>query len=162
MFMSFKKPAKINTLKKDIQQIIQGTVSVPREVTLPGTSVSCAAFWMMTEAWKRPDRGKGRKMWTPVDVKQETNGFFIEDDTGKIWVENNGNALDLRSGTQQSGRLGKKETSRFVARIINNGDIVRIQGIVSSPKAKEPQDTLVIRPGKKGLISIILKKKFKN
>ncbi len=159
MFMALKSPKKIGSLSKGSVHIVQGKVVAEKEVVIPGTSISCAAYWMMTEAWKRPARGKGRKMWIPVDVKQSNPGFFVEDSTGRVWIEHNDDALDIRKGREEGGRLGKKETSRFIARTIKNGDIIKIKGTIDNSNNKEVKDILVIRPDKKGLISIILKKR---
>jgi hypothetical protein len=162
MFFNFIPSKKISDVAAGSKAVIKGRVVIDKEVALPGTHISCAAFWMLKEEWKRPLRGKGRKMWTPVDVTQGCPGFYIEDESGKIWVEHNDNALDLRTGRDEMGQLGKKETSRFTARVIKNGDVVKIRGTATAPKAREPEGSLVLRPDSKGSITIILKKKVKN
>ncbi|MBN2340391.1 MAG: hypothetical protein JXX29_24280 [Deltaproteobacteria bacterium] len=161
MFLKFKKSQKISTLTKDEVGIVSGKVVALKEVTIPGTEIHCACFWMMSEAWKTGARGRGRKMWVPGGTKLVSNGFFVEDDSGKVWVCDNADALDIRNGWEDSGLVGKKGTQRFVSRSIKNGDLVKIRGTVTGPKGAEPGDTLVIRPDAKGHISIIQKKKAK-
>lgn len=159
MFFRFQKSKKISVLTSDFVHVISGKVITPKELKIPGTDVKCACYWMMTEAWKQPERKKGRKMWMPIGARQGSNGFFVEDNTGKIWVDGDANVLEIRNGWEDSGIVGKKGTRRFVSRSIQSGDVVKIRGTVCKAKGKEPGDCLVIRPDAKGVLSIIQKKK---
>ena len=159
MFLSLQRSKKMTSLVKDSVQVVTGKVTAPKQVKIPGTDIDCACYWMMVEAWKQPARKKGRKMWMPESSQQGSNGFFVEDATGKIWVADDAKVLELRSGWENSGRMGKKGTRRFVSRCIKTGDIIKIRGTVTAAKGAEPAGCMVLRPDSKGFISIIQKKK---
>ncbi|MBN2529561.1 MAG: hypothetical protein JXR76_24445 [Deltaproteobacteria bacterium] len=161
MFFAFQRSKKISMLENDSVQVITGKVLAPNEIKIPGTDIGCACYWMMTEAWKQPARKKGRKMWMPESSQQGSKGFFVEDATGKVWVVDNADVLELRSGWENSGRMGKKGTKRFVSRCIKSGDVVKIRGLITPAKGAEPGDCKVVRPNAKGMISILLRKKSK-
>ena len=161
MFFRFAKSTKIAALTRDAVQTVTGSVVVPKTLKIPGTDIECACFWMMTEAWKQPARKKGRKMWMPQDARQGCNGFFVEDETGKVWVGDNADALDIVGGWENGGLIGKKGTQRFVSRCIKAGDMVKIRGTVTSPKGAEPAEGLVLRPDAKGFVTVLQKKKAK-
>jgi hypothetical protein len=161
MFFRFQKPKKITTLTADSVQTTAGRVMAPSTVNIPGTDIPCACYWQLTEAWKQPARKKGRKMWIPQSARQGCKGFYVEDDTGKIWVPDNGEVLDIRNGWQDAGLMGKKGTQRFVARSIRPGDVIKIRGRVSEAKGAEPADCLVFRPDDKGMVTILQTKKAK-
>ncbi|MBN2718682.1 MAG: hypothetical protein JXX14_22745 [Deltaproteobacteria bacterium] len=161
MLFRFAKSTKITSLTQDAVQTVTGKVVVPKATRIPGTEIQCACYWMMTEHWTQPARKKGRKMWMPQDARQGCSGFFVEDDTGKVWVSDNGDAMDIRNGWEDRGILGKKGTQRFVSRSIKNGDIVKIRGTVKKTKGAEPADCLALRPDDKGLVTVLQKKKSK-
>lgn len=162
MFLNLQRAKKISSLTTDKVQVISGRVVAPEEVTVPGTNIRCACYWMLTEAWKTGARGRGRKMWVPAGTKTGNNGFFVENGTEKIWVCNTIDGLDIRNGWNDSGLIGKKGNQRFISRAIKNGDTIKIRGTISHPKGAEPAETLVVRPDAKGFISIIQKKKTKS
>jgi len=162
MFLKFQRSTKISSLSTGSVQVISGKVIAPKEVLIPGTDIRCACYWMLTEAWKQPARQKGRKMWMPEGTQQGSNGFFVEDDSGKVWVADDASVFDLRNGWENSGRIGKKGTHRFLSRSIKSGDVIKIRGTISRAKGSEPGDCMVIRPDTKGLVSIIQKKKAKS
>ena len=164
MFFRFKKSTQIAALTNetlDSVQIVEGKVVVPKTLKIPGTDIECACYWMMTEAWKQPDRKKGRKMWMPQDSRQGCNGFFVEDGSGKVWVTDNADALELLGGWEHNGMLGKKGTQRYISRSVKPGDVVKIRGKVSKPKGAEPADCMVLRPDEDGIVTLLLKKKAK-
>ena len=159
MFFRLKKANKISSLTAEAVQVTTGKVVAPATLNIPGTTISCVCYWQMTEVWKQSDRKKGRKMWMPQSARQGCKGFFVEDDSGKIWVPDNGDVLDIRNGWEEGGLMGKKGTQRFVARSIKPGDVIKIRGKVSKSRGAEPGDCMVFRPDEKGFVTILQTKK---
>jgi hypothetical protein len=140
----------------DAEVTVEGRVSAPEPITVPGAGVRCACFFVLNEAWQQGARGRGRKMWVPTGAQNKCGGFFLDDGTGRVWIAAcEGNELDLAGGTERSGELGRKGTGRYSARLVGDGALVRVRGAVSRPKASEPGDGLVLRPGgKRRVLSI--------
>ena len=159
MFFRFQKTTKVASLTPDSVQCVIGKVVAPKAVKIPGTEIECACYWMMSEAWKQPARKKGRKMWMPQGSRQGCNGFFVEDDTGKVWIGDDADVLEIRNGWADGGLIGKKGTQRFVSRSIKAGDVVKVRGIAARTKGAEPGDCMALRPDPKGIIAILQKKK---
>ncbi|HUT76944.1 MAG TPA: hypothetical protein VM285_04620 [Polyangia bacterium] len=156
MFSLFTKKRKVSDLQLDAEVTVEGRVAAPESVSVPGAGIRCACYFVLNEAWQHGTRGRGRKMWVPTGAHNKCGGFFLDDGTGRVWVAAcEGNELDLAGGTGQVGELGKKGTGRYLARIVADGARVRVRGVVSRPKASEPGEGLVIRPGgKRRVLSI--------
>ncbi len=156
MFSLFRKKSRICDLEVGAEVTVEGRVSVPEPITVPGGGIRCACFFVLNEAWQHGARGRGRKMWVPVGAQVKCGGFFLDDGTGRVWIAAcEGAELDLVGGAEQSGELGKKGKGRYLARLVGDGALVRVRGEVARPKASEPGDGLVIRPGgKRRVLSI--------
>lgn len=161
LLLKLKKRTDVSALEDGAQVVVEGRISAPREMTVPGTQIRCLAYWLLTEAWQHGARGRGRKMWVPSNQQLRTEGFYLDDGTGKVWIcgLEAENGLDLIGGVASSGPMGKKGKARYMCRTISTGDLVRVQGSVGHPKGSEPGETLVVRPGAKGLMKVMLRKR---
>ena len=127
---------------------------------VPGTQIKCVYYYQHVDTWERGARGRGRKMWIPVNAAQKAEGFFLDDGTGRVWVAADDPRLAVTGGAEEMGPLGKKGKQRFIARLVRDGDVIRVLGIVDSPKAAEPGNLLVLRAGgKKDHLEILFRKR---
>jgi hypothetical protein len=65
--------------------------------------------------------------------------------------------VELRGGKQEAGTVGKKGRSRYQAQYFQDGDRVRIAGRSREPRGADPADTLVLGPGNKGRLVILVR-----
>jgi hypothetical protein len=150
MFSLFTRKTRVGDLQAGAEATVEGRVSVPEPIAVPGAGLRCACFFVLNEAWQQGARGRGRKMWVPTGAQNKCGGFFLDDGTGRVWIAAcEGAEFDLAGGEERSGELGKKGAGRYSARIVADGARVRVHGAVSRPKGAEPAAGLVIRPGGK-------------
>jgi hypothetical protein len=162
VFLWLKGRTKIESLKEGDERIVEGRVVPRREIGVPGTQLKCVYYYQHIDKWDRGARGRGRKMWIPVDAQEKAEGFFLEDATGSCWIAADDRRLAVSGGAEETGPLGKKGTQRFIARLIRKGDVVRVRGVVAKPIAAEPGDLLVLRAGgKKDRLEILFRKRGK-
>lgn len=156
MFSLFRRKTRISELAPGAEVTVEGRVSVPEPIAVPGAGLRCACFFVLNEAWQQGARGRGRKMWVPTGAQNRCGGFFVDDGSGRVWIAPcEGAALDLAGGAEHAGALGKKGTGRYLARVVGEGATVRVRGEVSRPKASEPGEGLVLRPGgKRGVLHV--------
>jgi len=160
MFLWLKRKTKIEALREGDERIVEGRVVPKREIGVPGTQLKCVYYYQHVDKWDRGARGKGRKMWIPVNAEQKAEGFFIDDGTGRVWVAADDPRIDVSGGAEEMGPLGKRGKQRFIARLIRNGDVIRVRGVVDGPKAAEPGNVLVLRAGgKKDRLEILFRKR---
>ncbi|NOZ86132.1 MAG: hypothetical protein GXP49_07680 [Deltaproteobacteria bacterium] len=165
MFLRFRPKTKIADLKEGSICVVEGTAAAGDTLQLPaGDNIRCLCYDITMESYRVGSRGRGRAMWIPDKAERKATNFFVSDDTGKVWVQADTPGLILSGALTLSGRLRKKANKRFVAAILRDGDIIRIRGLVSAsrPQDGEPKDTLVIRPGPKGDLEILVRKKFED
>ncbi len=159
MFLRFKKRTDVTKLTEGEEAVVEGVVEARREMTVPGTQTKCVLYYLLAEAWQYGPRGRGRKMWVPSNQQLKTEGFFVNDGTGVVWVASAQEGIDLRGGTEKTGPIGKKGKARYLCRIVEAGDTVRVRGMAQRPKGAEPAEGLVIRSLEKGGLQVMFKKK---
>jgi len=159
LLLRMKKRTRVSDAAEGDVVVLEGKVAEGKAMTVPGTSVKCVAYWLLTEAWQHGARGRGRKMWVPSNQAMRTEGFYLDDGTGTIWVGGTEEALELIGGREEAGPMGKKGKARYFCRTIARGDTVRVQGTLDRPRGSEPGDSLVVRPGPKGILRVMLRKK---
>ena len=150
MFLSLRRRTKISSVHPGDTVTIVGTVRADRESTLPGDGTPCVYYELMTEVYRKGDRGSGRPLWFPEKMERKCNGFFLCDGTGEIFVECPADQVRMSGGHSTAGLLDKKGRRRFSARSILEGDKVRVRGIAAPPSASNGPETLCLGPDKKG------------
>ena len=150
MFLSLRKRTKISSIHPGDTVTIEGTVRSDRESTLPGDGTPCVYYEIMTEVYKKGERGSGRPLWFPENMERKGNGFFLGDDTGEIFVDCPAEQIRMNGGYSTAGKMGKKGHRRFSARLIREGDKVLVRGIAGPPTASQGTATLSLGPDKKG------------
>jgi hypothetical protein len=160
MFLWLKRKTSISALRDGDERIVEGRVVPKREIGVPGTQLKCVFYSQHVDKWDRGARGKGRKMWIPVNAEEKGEGFFLDDGTGRVWVAADDPRIDVTGGAEEAGPLGKKGKHRFFARLIRGGDVIRVRGVASAPRAAEPGDVLVLRAGgKKDRLEILFRRR---
>jgi hypothetical protein len=160
VFLWLKSRTKIEALKEGETRVVEGRVVPGRELGVPGTQLKCVYYHQIVDKWDRGARGRGRKMWIPINAEEKAEGFFLEDATGKCWIAAESTTVDVSGAAEEMGPMGKKGTQRFIARLIRKGDVVRVRGLVSKAMGAEPGDMPVIRPGgKKDRLEILFRKR---
>lgn len=158
MFLSLRKRTPIADLAEGEERVIEGAVVAKRELTVPGTKLKCVWYYLLSEALEVGPRGRGRKMWVPKNLQVNSEGFFVEDESGRVWIDAGNEGAEVSGGVEESGPLGKKGRQRYLARLIRAGDVVRVRGMVGKPKGAEPGDAQVMRPGHKGRLEILFRR----
>lgn len=159
MFLSFRKKTKISEINNGSTVVIEGTVRPAREMTLPNEGSKCVYFEMLTEVYKKGERGMGRPLWFIEKLDRKCSGFYVSDGTGEVFVEGPPESITLTGGFEAGGMLDKKGKRRFSARLIREGDTVRLRGKAAAPSAAVPKGVVVIEPDKKGRLEMIAKPK---
>jgi hypothetical protein len=118
MFLSLRKRTPVAELVAGEERIVEGKVVCQRELTVPGTKIKCAWYYLLSEAWQHGPRGRGRKMWVPKNVQVSSEGFFLEDESGRVWVDAGADGAEVSGGTEESDVVGKKGRQRYLARVI--------------------------------------------
>jgi hypothetical protein len=157
MFLRFKRSTRIGALKAGAEAVIEGTIKAKALLNLPGPGTQCVFYDQLVESFGRGERGGGRPFWQPVSAEQKLAGFFVEDDSGKVWVEVDATKIDLSGAPAESGQFGKGK-KRYMARLLCDGWVVKIHGAVDEPHGKEPAGTLVLRPRSKGRLEVLVRK----
>lgn len=158
MFLSLKKRTKIAELAEGEERVVEGIANARKELTVPGTKIKCVWYYLLSEAFEHGPRGRGRRMWVPKNLQVSSDGFFVEDDTGQVWIDAGAKGAEVSGGVEESGMIGKKGRQRYLARVIRAGDRIRVRGAVARPKGAEPGDNLVLRPDRKGKLEILFRR----
>jgi hypothetical protein len=158
MFLSLRKRTSIAELNEGDERVVEGVVVAERELTLPNTKLKCVWYYQLLEALEVGARGRGRRMWVPKNLQIKSEGFYVEDDSGRVWIDAGHEGAEVTGGVEEAGQIGKKGRQRYIARLIREGDVIRARGLVSKPKGAEPGDVLVIRPGRKGKLEILFRR----
>jgi hypothetical protein len=162
MFLWLQRSTKVEALREGEERVVEGRVVPRHEIGVPGTQLKCVYYFQHVDKWDRGDRGRGRKAWYPVNAEEKAEGFFLDDGTGRVWVAADDPRRAVTGGAEESGPLGKKGKQRFIARLIRDGDVIRVRGVVNKPKAAEPGEVLVLRAGgKKDRLEILFRKRAK-
>ncbi len=162
MFLWLKSRTKIEALEDGALGVVEGRVVPARELGVPGTQIKCVYYHQIIDKWDRGERGRGRKMWIPINAEERVEAFYVEDATGRVWVAADAKHVDVSGAAEEIGPFGKKANQRFIARLIREGDVVRVRGAVTKAQGSEPGDVLVVRPGgKKERLEILFKKRAK-
>ncbi len=157
MFLSLRRKTKISDITKGNTVVVEGTVRASREMALPGEGTKCVYYEMLVETYRKGARGNGRPLWFPEKLDRKLSGFFVNDGSGEIFVEVPAEQVLLQGGFQTGGTLDKKGRRRFSARVIREGDMVRLRGSAKASTASVPGDVVVIESDKKGRLEIIAK-----
>jgi len=86
LFLGLRRATKIADLAEGEERIVDGRVVGRRELTVPGTKLKCVWFYQLSESFEVGARGRGRKMWVPKNAQQKSEGFFVDDGTGQVWI----------------------------------------------------------------------------
>ncbi len=154
MFSLFRKKTPTSELQVGAEVVVEGEVVAQNELSLSGTGTKCVYYEKLNESFEVGARGRGRKMWVPKNLERRCAGFYLDDGSGRVWVRNDTDGVEVVGGKQESGVVGKKGRTRFTAQLVQNGDRVRLQGAVDEPKGADPAGGLVIKPNKKGFLKI--------
>jgi hypothetical protein len=161
--MFFGPPEKkTDELQEGARCSVTGVVACDKQITVPGTQHKCAFYWVLTEVWDHGARGRGRKMWIPEKAEQGCAEFWIEDDKGKVLVENKPVETELKGGWSETGLIGKKGKHRYTARLIKPGDTVKVTGVVTPLKRGKAEISFSLAPSEKRALVLKVKKKGKN
>ncbi len=155
MFLRFRRKTRISELHEGLDAVIEGRVVADKELALPGAGTRCVFYEMSTESYGVGARGRGRAMWLPEKFEAKCAEFHVEDQSGRVLVKGGAENLSVSGLRRVSGPLGKRR--RYFARIMQQGDIVRIRGTVSGPVPSGPADVLVIGPNSKGKLEILVR-----
>jgi len=158
MFFRFRKPVRVADLAEGRESIVEGKVVSKTELTMIGSGKKCVYYDMLLESFGSGPRGAGRALWMPVRAETKTNGFFVDDGTGKVWVAADPESFDVSGARKEGGFLNKLGNQRYQASLIEPGDTVRVLGAVDKPGRKEPNEGLVLRCTAKGKIKILVRK----
>jgi hypothetical protein len=157
MFLSFRKKTKVASLCKDDTAVVEGKVRATQQLSLPGPGTKCVFYELLVETYKKGERGGGRPLWFPERSERRCTGFYVGDDTGEVYVECSAEKLILNGGYEVSGLLDSKGRKRFSARLIREGDTVRLRGVVTESSGRISKGILSITPDHKGRIELIAK-----
>jgi len=158
MFLSLRKRTPIADLVEGEERVAEGVVVAERELNLPNTKLKCVWYYQLLESLEVGARGRGRKMWVPKNLQVNSNGFYLEDESGRVWIDAGNEGAEVTGGVEEAGPIGKKGRQRFLARMIRAGDVVRVKGLVAKPRGAEPGDVQVMRPGRKGRLEVLFRK----
>jgi hypothetical protein len=138
--------------------VIEGRV-VPSEKLIPitGSDTRCVFLDVSFENFQTGSRGRGRAMWVPQEASEQIVGFFVEDDSGRVFVQADRATTEVRGGRRERGTTGKKATSRYVARYLAPGDVVRVKGEVA-PTPKRSLGDRVVRAAKGGRMIVLFRR----
>jgi hypothetical protein len=156
MFMSLRKRTRIDDLADGKLVVVEGRVVARSELNIMGSDEKGVYFDRMNESFEKGQRGAGRRMWVPKNMERKSAGFFIDDGSGSVWIADDVDATVVSGGKQIGGVVGKKGRARFSAQVIQEGNNVRVRGVVSRAKGAEPSDGLVIRANAKGRLEILV------
>lgn len=147
LFLRFRKTTPVSALAVGQAAIVEGKAVSDASIKVPGTDHDAVYHETVTEEFKAGIR-QGRAMWTPVAGDEELTPFWLEDASGRVFVNPLGRsprapsepAVKVSGGRSERGE-GKRRGSRYITRYIAPGDVVRVRGLVAQPK-----------PGKKGRV----------
>lgn len=154
MFDFLRKCTRIADLKSGQNAVIRGKVECPKALFLSETKMNCVYYDILIETYKKGARGRGRPLWFPEGARRDSVGFFVVDDTGKVWIEDTTDNLVVIGGYTVGGRLDRKGKTRYSARLIREGDDVKVAGISAGEVPGDTNSRLTIHPNKKGLLKI--------
>ena len=157
MFLSFRKKTPISQIAKGSTVVVEGAVRAAREMTLPGNGTKCVYYEMLVEVYKKGARGNGRPLWFPEKLDRKLSGFFVNDGTGEVYVDVPADQILLQGGFTTGGPIDAKGKRRFSARVIREGDVVRLRGAAVEPTAAAPGGMTMIECDKKGRLEISAK-----
>jgi hypothetical protein len=157
MFLRFRRRTAISDLAEGCEAVIEGKVTAKTPLKVPHAGVPCVFFDVFMESYGVGARGRGRPLWLPVRAEVKCSGFFVEDETGKVWVAGDERSYSVSGCRQKAGIIGKSGRQRYVAKYFQEGDVVRIRGAISKPVKGQPPDVLVMAPGRKGRLEILVR-----
>lgn len=154
----FVRKRPVDCLEEGKLAVVEGKVVVKSEITVNGSGTHCVYYDRFEEAYETPARGRGRALWIPKAFERRCAGFFVEDPSGRVWIPEGGEGLEVSGGAQELGRLGAKGKRRYSAQLVRAGDSVRVKGLVSKPMSAEPTEGFVIRGDAKGRLFVKVRK----
>ena len=157
MFLRFKRCTRIGELKAGADAVVEGTVKARESLNLPGPGTKCVYYDQLVETYGRGARGGGRPFWQPQSAEQKLVGFYVEDATGRVWVDVAAAAVALSGAPTETGQFGAKAKKRFTARLLKDGFVVKIHAAVDEPRGKEPRGTLALRPRADGRLEVLVR-----
>ncbi len=158
MFLRFRKRTPIKDLRENALVVVEGKVVAKGYLSAPGSRTRCVYHETMIERFGTGSRARGRAMWLPERFDRNQTGFFVEDKTGKVWVDDEVEDAYLTGGLDEMGPIGNTGRSRFAGRVVREGDLIRVRGVVSPRRKSEPEDVLVLRATDKGRMEILVRK----
>lgn len=139
--------------------IVEGRVVAKSELAVPEGGQRCVWYDALVESFSSGSRG-GRLLWMPERAEARCAGFYLEDETGRLWVPEDARPFDVSGARRVAGPVGREGTKRYVAHYLQAGDTLRIQGRVDKPVGrKEPAGVLVLRPKDDGRLVVIVQRR---
>jgi hypothetical protein len=123
--------------------VIEGRAVAEKPLVLSGSQSRPIWYDMSVEAFQTPSRGRGRAMWQPSAAEERVTPFHLEDASGRAWIAAERGAVRVSGGRREVGQAGKRATGRYVARLFEEGAVVRIRGMVRQAVRAEPDGTVV-------------------
>jgi len=158
MFLRFRKKTKISELVEGTLAVVEGKVVAKDLLMAPGSKTKCVHYEVMIETFGTGSRARGRAMWIPEKFDQRFTGFFVEDESGKVWVADDIEELIVDGARQEAGIIGKSGRERYMGRVVCEGDQVRVRGMVAKGRKSDPADVPVLRANEKGKAEVLVKK----
>jgi len=138
-FLRFARTTSVPSLAVGQRVVVEGKVVAESRIKVPGTDFDAVYHETLTEEFKAGVR-QGRAFWQVASQDEELEPFWVEDSGGRVYVRPEPGRVLVRGGRSDRGP-GKRNGTRYVARWIAAGDVVRVRGTVAQPK-----------PGKKGKV----------
>ena len=158
VFLRFARRTPIAKLGAGQTAVIEGRVVADKTLSVPGSDTRPIYFDMVVETYTTGSRGRGRPMWIPSKAEEQVVPFVIEDESGRAWIAAELPATHMKGGWRQTATTGKKGTSRFVARFIAPGDVVRVRGQVTAARKTEGAP-LALRGGERAPLVVLFRRR---
>ncbi|MEK6608817.1 MAG: hypothetical protein AABZ30_14245 [Myxococcota bacterium] len=137
MWLRFARRTPIAELDSGVA-VVEGRVVAEKRLVIAGSQTRPVWLDMTVEVYTTGSRARGRAMWIPRKAEQQIVAFAVEDEGGRVWIDaTDRSRIAVRGGRREIGSSGKRGTSRYVARFIAPGDVVRVRGEVRAARKGE-------------------------
>jgi hypothetical protein len=133
--------------------VIEGKVVADKTLSIPGSQTRPVFYDAILESFRAAD-GRGRPAWNVDRVDVKVVSFILEDEAGRFWISVEPDRVVVKGGWNERGGAGR---TRYSARLVAPGDIVRVRGEVFGPK-RAPVDR-GLRAPEEGMLEILFRKK---
>lgn len=158
MFLRFRKRTDAASLQEGAVAVVEGTVEAEKTLMSPGSNKPCVFYDVLVEGFGTGKGGRGRGLWNIERMEQKMLGFFVADGSGKVWISDEADILEVDGGRDEAGVAPNRPNVRYKCRTIAEGDVIRVRGVVSKARKYEPKGFLVIRPFEDRRIEMLVRK----